>query len=91
MAKLLIPMGKNVLVNPIPASDKLGEGIIVKAEAFKQPSGQATVVSIGADVTGLEAGDVVVFNWINGQDVNVEGRPLKLLDAAQILGKFKTV
>lgn len=96
----LQPLGNHVLIEPIPPPDKVGSGLLVAAESYRQPSGHGTVISVGPgrlDYAGrlvppdLTPGDKVVYSWINGRDVHVDGKVLKLLDAQEILGKFNKV
>jgi chaperonin GroES len=98
MPKELQPLGNFVVVEPLATDEKLGEGLIVRPEQYKQPSGQARVLAVGPgrpDVhgnmvpVGVAVGDIVVYNWINGRELNLEGRTLRLLDSAEIIGKFK--
>jgi co-chaperonin GroES (HSP10) len=97
--RTFVPLGNNVLVEPVVVSDKIGEGHLFKATAYKEPSGEAVVIAVGPGrpdfTTGklnkpsVEPGDHVVFLWINGRDMPMGGRDFKLLDADQILGKFE--
>ena len=98
MPKELQPLGNFVVVEPLATDEKLGEGLIVRPEQYKQPSGQARVLAVGPgrpDVhgnmvpVGVAVGDIVVYNWINGRELNLEGRTLRLLDSAEIIGKWK--
>lgn len=84
-ARKLIPIGKRVLIDPLPAADQSAGGILMP-EQWKQPSNQGRVVAVGKGVELLQPGDTVFYSWINGREVEHEGRILRLLHVEEILG-----
>lgn len=87
-ARKLRPVGKRLLVDPLPAADKTECGILIPGH-YLQPSGRATVVSVGNKVEDIRPGDRVIYSWINGVDVQHEDRTLRLLRVEEILGVEK--
>lgn len=92
----LEPLGNNVLVEPCQPPEKIGS--IIVATAYQQPDNQGIVVAVGPgkmDYAGrmiapsIKPGDRVVANWIQGQSFNVNGKPMKLLDAEYVLGVIR--
>lgn len=84
-ARKLRPIGKRLLVEPLPAADKSAGGIMMP-ETYKLPSGRAKVVAVGAKVEDIRPGDRVIYSWINGIPVEHEDRTLRLLQLEEILG-----
>jgi len=86
------PLGTNILVEPMTIPEKTDGGII-RPQQWTQPSGEAKVVALGNALPDwaqrLAVGDIIIYKWINGQEVNFEGRQLRLLDARELLGVIK--
>lgn len=87
-AKKLTPIGTRLLVLPTPPPSRTGGGILLP-EAWAQPTGQGTVVAIGAAVRDLKPGDTVFYSWINGVPVFHEDREMRLLDLREVLGMIE--
>lgn len=89
---MIEPLGHHVLVEPV-AVPATTPGGIIRAEQWQQPSGEALVVAVGTGMPNwarsLRVGDKIAYKWINGQEVNFEGRTLRFLEATEILGVIK--
>lgn len=77
--------GSHVLVDPLPPEQKTTGGILL-APQYEQPSNYGRVLSFGPKVTELQPGDKVVYSWINGREIEHDGKLLRLLDIGNILG-----
>lgn len=83
-AKRYRPTGQRLLVVPTPAPEKTSGGIHLPGQ-WAQPTGQATVVATGGMVTDLKPGDTVFYAWIDGREVEHDGRMMRLLHQNEIL------
>jgi chaperonin GroES len=83
----LRPTGNRVLVQPLQASSKSAGGIHL-AETWLQPSGRGIILGVGGRVQDgqLKPGARVFYSWINGVEVEHEGRTCRLLHAEELLG-----
>lgn len=88
------PFNNQVLVQPVELPEKSAGGILLPEQA-RERSGEATVIAVGPgklDGQGrmiappVKPGDKVMYSWIDGRDVKVNGHTLKLVDADLLLG-----
>src|SRR4029077_2041425 len=94
MTRIPKPLGNHVVVEPVVTPDKSAGGIYVP-EQWKQPGGEAKVIAVGPgrlDYAGrliapdVKPGDKIIYSWVDGREINIDGRALRLLDADHILG-----
>lgn len=87
------PLEDRVIVIPVDAESTTPGGIVLPDAAKEKPQ-RGTVQSTGpgrfsADGTripmGVREGDVVLFHIYGGTDVDVDGKPVKILREADIL------
>jgi chaperonin GroES len=83
-ARKLRPTGNRVLVEPLPAAEKSSGGILLSV-AYQQPNTQGIIVAIGGTVQELKVGNWVAYNWINGIEVEHDGKTVSLLPADAVL------
>lgn len=89
----LKPLGDRVLVQPLPAEQKLKGGIILPNTAKKKQE-QATVIAIGEgkkDKKGnllpmpVKVGDVILMEKYSGQEVSLNDEEHTILRADDII------
>lgn len=74
-----------MLVEPLEPANKSAGGIML-AENYLQPSNQGRVVAAGPACVDVQAGDRVIYSWINTIEVEHEGKKLRLLHMDNLLG-----
>lgn len=77
-ARKLRPTGKRVLIRPQEPAEQTAGGVLLPV-AYQQPATQGWVVAIGGRVEQLKPGMLVAYSWINGIEVEHEGKRLRLL------------
>lgn len=78
------PTGKKILVEAIaPETTTIG-GIHVP-EAHRDGSSDFVVVKLGTGDFEVKVGDRVIINRFNGTNVEVSGKPYKLVEYSDIL------
>ncbi len=66
-----IPIGKKVVVKPVPKESKTSSGILLKEEIQKQ-KGEGTIIAIGAEVKKLKVGDRILFSPLYYDEIDEE-------------------
>lgn len=86
-----------MLVEAVKPPEKIGRFYV--PEPSRHQEGEGTVVAVGPGrmtpqgtrtPMDLKAGDHVVYNWVNGREVKLDGKTYKLLDAEEILGVIRS-
>ncbi len=95
--KTLEPLGNHVLIEPKEVPSKSAGGLHLP-EQYKTPGGEGMVIAVGPgrmDYAGrmvpieVRPGDFVVYTWIHGRTVEMDGKQLKVLDAGEILAVWR--
>ena len=90
------PLEDRVVVEPLEAEEKSAGGIYIP-EAAKQKPQRGTVLAVGPGrrtesgeliPVSVSAGDVVVYGRYAGNDVEVNGRVLKVMRESDLLAKI---
>ena len=90
------PLEDRVVVEPLEAEEKSAGGIYIP-EAAKQKPQRGTVLAVGPGRStesgelipvSVSAGDVVVYGRYAGNDVEVNGRDLKVMRESDLLAKI---
>ena len=90
------PLEDRVVVEPLEAEEKSAGGIYIP-EAAKQKPQRGTVLAVGPGrrtesgeliPVSVSAGDVVVYGRYAGNDVEVNGRDLKVMRESDLLAKI---
>lgn len=83
----LTPTGRRVLVKPAQPPIQSKGGIVFAAD-WAQPTGEGTILAVGARVqdASLKPGVKVYFTWLDALEVEQNGETFKLLFEQQILG-----
>ena len=90
------PLEDRVVVEPLEAEEKSAGGIYIP-EAAKQKPQRGTVLAVGPGrrtesgeliPVSVSAGDVVVYGRFAGNDVEVNGRDLKVMRESDLLAKI---
>ena len=90
------PLEDRVVVEPLEAEEKSAGGIYIP-EAAKQKPQRGTVLAVGPGrrtesgeliPVSISAGDVVVYGRYAGNDVEVNGRDLKVMRESDLLAKI---
>lgn len=96
MARYIEPLGNRVLVEPV-ALPTMTKGGLHIPEMSRERTGEGRVVAVGPGkmdwqgrmiAPNVAPGDKVMFVWIHGRDVDVGGKPHKILDYDQLEGKI---
>lgn len=87
-------IGNKVIVEPLPPATQTPGGLHL-LEQYQLPTGLARVLSVGNGrhnrrgvlvPIDLKPGDIVQYRWIDGREIEWDGRMLKALDAEEIIG-----
>lgn len=99
-ARTLRPTGNHVLIEPLPPPEKSSGGIwLSPAWEGGATSTHGTVLAVGPGLItrkgarvapDLVPGQRVTFNWIHGEEIEWEGKRLKMLDARQVIGVIES-
>ena len=94
MAKKLIPLHDNVIVEPIQQETTTASGIVIPDTASKEKPMRGTVLSVGPGSldengklipVGVKEGDVVIFTKYAPTEIKIDGKELYILDGKSIL------
>ena len=69
--KQIIPLGKRVVVQPVPKETKTAGGLILN-EALQKQKGEGTIIGVGGEVTKLKVGDRILFSPLYYDEINAE-------------------
>lgn len=90
----LKPTGNKVLVEPFPPPEKSTGGIMLPTQ-YQLPSGVGRVLAVGPGKynrkgvlvpVDLQPGDVVQYRWIDGREIEWDGKMLKILTTDELIG-----
>jgi chaperonin GroES len=90
------PLDDRVVVEPLEAEEKTAGGILLPDTAKQKPQ-RGRVVAVGpgkmndkGDRTALsvEKGDEVIYGRYSGNDIEVDGREIKIMRESDILAKI---
>lgn len=88
----LQPIYERVLVEVIPTADKTDGGLILPEES-KEVSNKGIVIAQGEHVknyvSNLKEGDTIMFMKFSGMEMELNGKPCRLILANDILGIIK--
>jgi chaperonin GroES len=85
----LEPLDEFVVVQPISDEAETRAGLILPASATEAaPCRTGIVTAIGADVTGVDAGDKVLYPRDAGFDVRLGGLEVKLLKREELIARI---
>ncbi len=89
------PLDDRVVVEPLEAEEKTAGGILLP-DAAKQKPQRGRVVAVGPgklndkgerSALSVDKGDEVIYGRYSGNDVQVEGRDVKIMRESDILAK----
>ncbi len=84
----LEPLDEFVVVQPVSDESETRAGLILPASATEAaPCRAGIVTAVGADVSGVEAGDKVLFPKDAGYDVRVGAGTVKLLRREELIAR----
>jgi chaperonin GroES len=85
----LEPLDEFVVVQPISDESETRAGLILPASAHDAaPCRSGIVTAIGADVSGVDAGDKVLFPRDAGYDVRLGGIEVKVLKREDLIARI---
>jgi chaperonin GroES len=85
----LEPLDEFVVVQPISDESETRAGLILPASAAEAaPCRSGIVTAIGGDVTGVDAGDKVLYPRDAGYDVRLGGLEVKLLKREDLIARI---
>jgi chaperonin GroES len=85
----LEPLDEYVVVQPISDESETRAGLILPASATDAaPCRSGIVTAVGADVTGVEAGDKVLYPRAAGYDVRLGGIEVKILKREDLIARI---
>ena len=85
----LEPLDEFVVVQPVSDETETRAGLILPASATEAaPCRTGIVTAVGTDVTGVEAGDKVLFPREAGYDVRLEGIDVKVLKRDDLIARI---
>lgn len=91
------PLHDRVAIELSTQEEKTAGGIIIPDSAKEKPA-HGTVVAVGQGATNnngdiiplqVKVGDKVIFGKWAGNDINVEGKELKIMKESDIMGVLK--
>ena len=85
----LEPLDEFVVIQPISDESETRAGLILPASATESaPCRTGIVTAIGADVTGVDAGDKVLYPRNAGFDVRLGGLEVKVLQREDLIARI---
>ena len=85
----LEPLDEYVVVQPVSDESETRAGLILPASATEAaPCRTGIVTAVGADVTGVEAGDKVLYPRDTGFDVRLVGLEVKVLKREDLIARI---
>ena len=85
----LEPLDEFVVVQPVSDESETRAGLILPASATEAaPCRTGIVTAVGADVTGVEAGDKVLYPRDAGYDVRLGGLEVKVLKREDLIARI---
>ena len=85
----LEPLDEYVVVQPVSDESETRAGLILPASATEAaPCRTGIVTAVGADVTGIEAGDKVLYPRDTGFDVRLVGLEVKVLKSEDLIARI---
>ncbi len=93
----VVPIGDNVVIQPLPAEETTAGGIVLPEAAQEKPH-QGRVLSVGDGVLlanggraahHVNEGDRVLYRSYSGTGVSVDGEKLLIMGEQEILAIFK--
>ena len=85
----LEPLDEFVVVQPVSDESETRAGLILPASATEAaPCRTGIVTAVGADVTGVEAGDKVLYPRDTGFDVRLGGLEVKVLKREDLIARI---
>ena len=85
----LEPLDEFVVVQPVSDEAETRAGLILPASAAEAaPCRTGIVTAIGADVTGVDAGDKVLYPRDSGYDVRLGGLEVKVLKREHLIARI---
>jgi chaperonin GroES len=94
MATTIVPLGENVLVQPIEAETTTASGIVIPDTASKEKPMRGKVLGIGegsekVKPPKIKEGDIILFTKYAPTEVKVDGEELYILDFKSVLAVEK--
>src|SRR6266700_5312086 len=89
------PLDDRVVVEPLEAEEKTTGGILLPDTAKQKPQ-RGRVLAVGPGklsdkgartAVAVQKGDEVIYGRYSGNDINVEGREIKIMRESDILAK----
>lgn len=77
-------LGEQILVKPEEIETQTSSGIVLAGNTEKPNKG--TVINFGAEVTALEANDIIIYIKGAGEPVEMEGEKYVFLKEKDVLG-----
>jgi chaperonin GroES len=85
----LEPLDEFVVVQPVSDESETRAGLILPASATEAaPCRTGIVTAVGGDVTGVDAGDKVLFPRDAGYDVRLGGLEVKVLKREDLIARI---
>ena len=85
----LEPLDEFVVVQPVSDESETRAGLILPASAAEAaPCRTGIVTAVGADVTGVDAGDKVLYPRDAGFDVRLGGLEVKVLKREDLIARI---
>jgi len=85
------PLGKRILIKPIPTEEKTKSGIILPETAIQDKPEYGTVLAVGKDVViEIVEGDVVLFSKYKPVEINIDDTDYLLSVDEDILAVIKS-
>lgn len=92
MSKQLEAYGDNVILEVnLPQEITTPGGVVIPSKVDREAQSQATVISVGPDVTGLNPGDKVIVSRVGGEVFYLDGRGFYSLKKNDIFCIIKDV
>lgn len=81
----LIPVGQNILVEPLKKEETTKSGLIIESKGESRPE-QGTVIRLGEEYKGLlKVGEQVLFKKYAPDEVDLDGTKLLIMKEEDIL------
>lgn len=82
----IIPLGENVLIQPVKATTKTQSGIYIPETASNEKSQQGKVVAIGeSEKIKVKKGQVVIYKRYGGEEIKINNEEYIIIKQEEII------
>lgn len=82
-------IGRNIVISKVVEAERRSNGLYLgTAETSEMRYQKGVIETVGGDVIGLSAGDVIYYDKARAYDVSIEGRVVTVIGFADVVVKI---